>query len=248
MDGGRVRRKWSDRARLVRAASCVLLLLLAQSCGDSASEQSSGSIDTEPDTENASDGALELLAKSSIATPTQYSVTISGNVHVGSGKTIFSQKSTVYLRRTIDTTNVANNGINPVDVGIKTAASPLSGSAGALWFATNTSLSAEIGSSAVIASSKVDVAYVSINGGKVTANVDGNAMGLPSARINYLNVFNAKSGLTAQIYNVLSGRVTASVTSKGKSISGTIDLTGSSGFSSGAATTRYVATFSGKRK
>ena len=91
------------------------------------------------------------------------------------------------------------------------------------------------------------MAYVSIKSDKVTVKLDGNAMGLPSARINYLNVFNAKSDALAQIYNVLSGTVTARVTSKGESISGTIELTGSSGFSSGASTTRYSATFSGKR-
>lgn len=53
---------------------------------------------------------------------------------------------------TIDTAPQAttNNGVNPVDVGIFTRASPLVGNAGALWFGTNTSLSAIKGSKLLI--------------------------------------------------------------------------------------------------
>ena len=146
---------------------------------------------------------------------------------------------------TLDPSAASGNGVNPVDVGIKTATSPIVGSAGALLFGTNVGLAAQLGSSAIVVPSAVDVASVSLSGGHIEAQIDGDAYGQPTARVNYLNIYNVTSSVAAQVHNVLAGTLTLDV--DGSRIDGQIDLQGSSGFGGPQVSSYYRASVSGTR-
>jgi hypothetical protein len=182
-----------------------------------------------------------------VPAPAIFSITLDGAAGAGGGLTPFRQDAVLVLVPTIDPTAATRNGVNPVDVGIKTAGSPIVGVAGALWFGTNLAVSAVIGSSPAVAASAVDVAFVSIAGGHVEVQLDGNVFGLPFARVNYLNIYNVQTSLLAQIHNVLGGRLVFDVTEGGNAIRGAIELGGSSGFNGPAVSSVYAASFAGVR-
>jgi hypothetical protein len=182
-----------------------------------------------------------------IPAPAVYSITLDGAAGAGGGLTAFRQNAALVLVPTIDPTAATRNGVNAVDVGIKTAGSPIVGVAGALWFGTNLGISAVIGSSPAVGASAVDVAFVTAVGGHVEVVLDGNVFGLPFARVNYLNIYNVQTSLVAQIHNVLAGRVILDISDGGNSIRGTIELGGSSGFNGPTVSSVYAANFAGVR-
>ena len=139
------------------------------------------------------------------------------------------------------------NGPNPCDLAVMTDASPLVGVAGALSFGTNTGFCVIVGCNT--SASRLDIAFVTADEaqGVVEAAVDGNVWGLPVARLGIFNIFNATSSVLAQVYQVLTGRVTASFGNGGQAVSGQIALGGASGFSVGNVTTLYEASFTGVR-
>jgi hypothetical protein len=161
--------------------------------------------------------------------------------------TAFIQEADIVIVPTIDPTDALNNGVNPIDIGIFTTTSPIIGNAGALYFGTNTSLSSLVGSNQ--GASALDITFVTVNNsvGQIGIQIDGNAFGLPSARLGTFNIFNLTDGVTAQIHNVLAGTVSLQLSNGGQSIQGTIQLGGSSGFSGGNVTSLYSATFTGTR-
>jgi hypothetical protein len=147
----------------------------------------------------------------------------------------------------LDTQALTRNGVNAVDIGIKTTTSPIVGRAGALWFGTNTSMSALIGTSPAIGPSNIDVAVVTYDSATrtVTAQLDGNVFGSPFARVNYLNIYNLRSSIVAQIHNAFAGGMTLTFAPDGRSVTGQINLGGSSGFGGPNVSSAYVATFAG---
>jgi hypothetical protein len=179
----------------------------------------------------------------------QYSIQITGRANQGGEPTsTFTLNATLVVVPTVDPRAIGvRNGPNPVDVAIITADSPLQGVAGALWFGTNTSFCSLIG--CTTGASAIDTAVVMADArrGTVIITVDGDVFGQPTARLNVFNIFNIRTGLTAQIYHVLAGGITIQFTNGGQSVSGTIDLGGNSGFSGPAVTTEYSATFRGTR-
>lgn len=160
----------------------------------------------------------------------------------------FSLEADLIFTVTLDLTAATNNGINPVDVAIFTTASPIIGTAGALYFGTNTSLSALRGSN--LGASNIDIAFVEVtpdNTG-IVITVDGNVFGLPNARLNTFNIYNITTDIiTAQIHNILAGTIQIQLSPDGQSVGGTIALGGSSGFAGPGITSEYQATFSGTR-
>ena len=139
------------------------------------------------------------------------------------------------------------NGPNPIDLGIFTDASPILGVAGALYFGSNTGFCRLIGCSTF--ASAIDTTFVAIDQRQGTVNVvvDGNVFGLNTARLSIFNIFNIRTSIVAQIYNVLAGGVALQFTNGGQGISGNIVLGGSSGFGGAAVTTEYRATVNGRR-
>jgi hypothetical protein len=182
-----------------------------------------------------------------VPVPAVFSVTIQGAAGAGSGLAPFAQTAALVLAPTLDPTAATGNGANPVDVGIRTAGSPIVGVAGALWFGTNLGVSAIIGSSPAVGPAAVDIAFVAVANGRIEVVLDGNVFGLPFARVNYLNIFNVQTSVVAQIHNLLGGRIVVEVLEGGRAVSGTIELAGSAGFGGPAASSAYTATFTGVR-
>jgi hypothetical protein len=191
---------------------------------------------------SAPEGANSLVPASG-----SYSITIDGAVLVGSGTFPFGTSAVLLLVPTLDPNSGAytSNGVNPRDLGIFTDVSPLVGNDGAVWFGSNTS----IGPRGRTSASNVDMTIVTLDAtaGTLTVLVDGNALGLPNARISTMNVYNAQSSVFTQIQNVLAGGVIARFSDGGKAVSGTIELGGSSGLESRSISSIYRGQFSGTR-
>lgn len=188
-------------------------------------------------------------ASGAIPQQAQYSIQITGQANQAGGLGApFNLNAALVIIPTVDPQPIGvRNGPNPVDVAIITNASPLQGVAGALYFGTNTSFCSLVG--CTIGASAIDTTAVTADAtrGTVMITVDGDVFGQPTARLNVFNIFNIRTGVTAQIYHVLAGGITIQFADGAQSVSGTIDLGGNSGFSGPAVTTAYRATFRGTR-
>jgi hypothetical protein len=136
-----------------------------------------------------------------------------------------------------------DNGRNVRDVGIFVGSPFASPQAGAVWFATNTTVFADVGIGNVnqrLAS--LDVAYVTVNerSGAIGVRVDDQSI----ARTSQLNSFNVKSGLTANVYQILGGGMELRFNRRGSQVSGALDFIGSGYLYPGS--TRIQATISGQ--
>ncbi|MEV7012364.1 hypothetical protein [Streptosporangium sp. NPDC051022] len=153
-----------------------------------------------------------------------YSVTISGNVN---GRN-FQRSGTVVLRSTV--TRVTTNGVNPVDVCLKSGFPAGAPDVGAIWYGSN--------SACVRSAASLDMAFVSVNGNTVTVS--------PDKRISATsaNNFTATSSITTCIYYPVEGGATYTFRDNG-TVSGRISIRGFGGYPCGNST--YNATLSGRR-
>ncbi|GAA3132537.1 hypothetical protein [Streptosporangium carneum] len=153
-----------------------------------------------------------------------YSVTISGGVS-GRG---FRRSGTVVLRSTV--TRVTTNGVNPVDVCLKSGFPAGSPDVGAIWYGSN--------SACVRSTASLDMAYVRVNGNTVTVS--------PDSRISatFTNNFTANSSIASCIYHPTEGGATYTFHDNG-TVSGRISMRGFGGYPCGNST--YTATLSGRR-
>ncbi len=183
----------------------------------------------------------ENESSSNIPVNSTYNIVVTGQGNFGPP---FQQSASLFIVPTI-ADGTQQNGVNPVDVAIFTNQSPIVGAAGALYFATNTSLTSLIGSN--LGASAIDVAFVQVNQANrsVSIQIDGNVFGIPAARLNTLNIYNLTTGLFAQIHNILAGTVNFNL--NGDQVQGTIELGGSSGFQGPSISSLYVANFRGTR-
>jgi len=176
-----------------------------------------------------------------------YTITIDGTVLIGSSTFPFRTTAALVVVPTLDPNSGAytSNGVNPRDVGIFTDVSPVVGNAGAVWFGSNTSM----GPRGRTSESNIDMSIVTLDTTTTTLTVlvDGNAFGLPNARIETMNIFTGQSSVFTQIQHVLAGGVIARFSDGGKAVSGTIELGGSSGFNTGGISSIYRGQFSGAR-
>jgi hypothetical protein len=186
---------------------------------------------------------------SSIPQRAAYRVQIDGAILQSGGVTsTFSIGAALFVLPSIDPAAVGvRNGPNPVDIAIFTDSSPILGTAGALYFGTNTSFCQFIGCR--LGLTAVDTSFVTVDPGQGLVNVvvDGNVFGLPTARLNTFNIFNARTSIVAQIYNIIAGQMALQFGAGGQTIRGAIALGGTSGFSTGFVTTVYQAQLSGVR-
>ena len=166
-----------------------------------------------------------------------YGVQVQGRAGALSSYAPFELPAEVFLAQSVDPTNVTNNGSNPVDLAIFTSASAAAGTNGALHFGTNASLSSI--RAGLAAASALDLAFVTMtpDAAHVEAILDRDALALPDAHPGTFNIYGVASGGTDDI---AAGTVTVRIDGSGQSISGTIQLGGSSG-------SQYSATFSGSR-
>jgi len=229
----------------------IVLSLICLGCsggGDGGEETPAPGANTTP-TGRPPTGGSPPPAGGAIPQRAQYSIQITGQANQAGGPvSTFALNATLVIVPTIDPQAIGvRNGPNPVDVALITTASPLQGVAGALWFGTNTSFCSLIGCTTGASAIDTTVVVADATRGTLMITVDGDVFGQPTARLNVFNIFNIRTGLTAQIYHTLAGGITIQFANGGQSVSGTIDLGGNSGFSGPAITTEYSATFRGSR-
>ncbi|KAH7141965.1 hypothetical protein EDB81DRAFT_653122 [Dactylonectria macrodidyma] len=127
------------------------------------------------------------------------------------------------------------NGLNPVDIVISTGSPIGSPVAGSIAYVTNRYLNPFI--SGRRDTTRLDFARISTTRSKVTVSVDTSI-----AAANQISVFNARSGILANIYNPATGGFNLVFGNNGQ-ISGRISLTGGTPTSGGQAP--YQAIISG---
>ncbi len=202
-----------------------------------------------------SPATTQAATSSAIPKTATYDITITGTTYFGNTNfpgpsTRYSAYQTFTLRgllvvlptRDRSGVNFAN-GRNARDVGIFVGRPFSSPQAGAVWFTTNTTVFADVGIGNVnqrLAS--LDVAYVTVaeRDGTISVRVDDQAI----ARTSQLNSFNVKSGLTANVYQILGGGMELRFSSNGRQVSGNLDFIGSGYLYPGS--TRVQATISGR--
>jgi hypothetical protein len=193
----------------------------------------------------ADPGASQAPPAGLIPVNSQYQINIVGTTAPGGA--VATVADLVVMPTVAQGAAASTNGANSVDVGIFTRSSPVDGNAGALWFGTNTSLASFKGSN--LGAAAIDVAFVDAkqNDGTVAITVDGNAFGLPNARIATLNVYDVASGSPVQRHDILTGTVNIRFLNGGQSVTGDITLAGFPGFNGPAIPSNYQATFNGTR-
>ncbi|KAH6884210.1 hypothetical protein B0T10DRAFT_579642 [Thelonectria olida] len=130
------------------------------------------------------------------------------------------------------------NGVNPVDVAIAIGNPSIRPVAGSIRYVTNRYLNPLIGGSRDI--SRIDFARVSTTSNTVVVSVDTSI-----AASNQISVFNARSGLFADVYNPANGWFNLNLWNNGQ-IWGKISLGGRSLIS--GAWAPYQASISGRAK
>lgn len=167
-----------------------------------------------------------------------YDVTISGTTYFGN--TNFPRSDTHYTPQqdftlrgvlvvlpTRDRSGVNfDNGVNARDVGLKVGSPASAPRAGSVWFATNTTVFADMGVGNTLQRyASLDTAFVTANeaGNRIRIAVDDQSV----ARTSLLNSFNVKSGLTANVYQILAGGMELRFSSNGSRVSGSLDFIGS---------------------
>jgi hypothetical protein len=174
-----------------------------------------------------------------------YDVTINGQVTFSGAPAAppFAHRAFLYVTDLFTPDPQTTNGPNPADIGFFTLdpANPFLGVAGALYFATNTSLSEAV-IPTTTQGSGIDLAFVAW---EPTTQVLSVAVDETRARLGVLNIFNATTGVTAQIHNVLAGMVEMQFSPNFANVGGTILLGGSSGFAGPGMGSEYQAQFSG---
>jgi len=173
--------------------------------------------------------------------------TFFGNTNVPTEQTYYSAAQNFTLRGklvvlpTRDTSGANfNNGVNPTDIGLFVGSPAANPQAGAIWFATNTKVFSDVGKGNRSQRAAIDVAFVNLDSqaGAINIKVDSNA-----ARTSQLNTFNVRSGLTANVYQIVAGSMTINFKGRGESITGALDLIGSGFIYPGS--TRIQATVTG---
>lgn len=167
-----------------------------------------------------------------------YDVTISGTTYFGNTnfprsdtrytpQQDFTLRGTLVVLPTRDRSGVNfGNGVNARDVGLKIGSPASAPQAGAVWFATNTTVFADMGvGNALQRYASLDTAFVTISDARnrIRIVVDDQSV----ARASQLNSFNVKSGLTANVYQILAGSMELRFSSNNSRVNGSLDFIGS---------------------
>jgi hypothetical protein len=167
---------------------------------------------------------VNQLDQSTINVFRVYDITIDGT----SQGINFTRSGQLLLASTITSVGT-ENGVNPIDVFLISGNPAAFPESGAIWLGTN---NAFIGSS-----TQLDLAFVSESTNEITIQPDPNISAVGA------NVFNAYSGLTADIYQIFDGSVDLQFENNGEEVTGEIDILGTGAIF--ASNTPYLATISG---
>ena len=157
-----------------------------------------------------------------------WQVTIQGTVY---GRP-FARQGVLYLTDPFPSAGTIN-GANPIEVALISGSPITSPQIGAIQYTTNSGVFGQ--------RAQLDLAYVSFdsNAGRVTVQPD-NRLGANAGT----NVFNALSGITANVYQIYAGQMQLQFRNNYNSVTGTINFLGNPFIEPAAAP--YVATISGQ--
>lgn len=177
-----------------------------------------------------------------------YKIQMSGSTF--NGQYPFSRSACLILSPTIKAAGGVNynNGINNADIGLFSG-SPIIGQAGAIWYTSNTAMCSYGNTGCSTGASALDLVTTTWDSKNriLTIKPDGRFFGNAAAGnslVGMLNIFNAKSSVTAQIYRIISGEMAIQFSADFKKVAGVIKFNGTSFFGGGGAVP-YQAKFSG---
>jgi hypothetical protein len=232
-------------AAAVLVVGCCMCIFFASAFGfiSSISRQSSeksnfkGSETEHPGEQYSSEDSEPDLSETNIPSEmTFYNIRL-----VGNGFEDFDRSGCLIVSPTISAPGNQNNGSNPLEVGI-TSGNPSLGSAGAIWWVSNTQLLCNVlPASCRTQSAALDVAKITLD--KSRGLVTAEAVGPSQSMTTQLNIFNARSGLTANVYQVIQGALQIEFQPDGN-IQGQVNFKGRGMISGGSAT--YQAEFTGE--
>ena len=141
----------------------------------------------------------------------------------GSGDESFSRSGCMVIEPNVSTSGSQQDGINEMQVGLF-AGNPNAGSAGSIWWATNTQLLCENSSTDCATSPGAqDLAQVTVDRYQNTLVASPN--GVIDTMIGNFNIFAAPSGASASVYQTQSGVLKMQFLEDG-SVEGEVDFFG----------------------
>lgn len=177
-----------------------------------------------------------------------YKIQMSGSTF--NGQYPFSRSACLILSPTIKAAGGVNfnNGQNNADIGLFSG-NPTLGQAGAIWYTSNTAMCSYGNTGCRTGASALDLVTTTWDAKNriFTIRPDGRFFGNAAAGnslVGMLNIFNARSSVTAQIYRVISGEMVIQFSADFKTVAGVIKFNGTSFFGGGGAVP-YQAKFSG---
>lgn len=198
-----------------------------------ASHETSDGIRTEEKSERLPQQADSLLPSQG----TLYQIQL-----VGESFETFDRSGCLLITPTISAPGNNENGVNPLEVGIFSG-SPYQGSAGAISWVTNTQLMCDfIPATCPTQSAALDMAEVTVDEADNQISIE--LPGIPTAMTSQLNIFNARSGVTANVYQAVEGKMVIEFAPDGK-VTGEVNFDGRGMISAGTA--NYQATFEGEQ-
>lgn len=248
----RVRRHWMIAAALVVAVPCTVssgctgsATPAAPAAATSATLSPSSDVKPDPSTPAVTDTVTaqpadspttpgpEYTGPNSVADGPRigsYSVVLSGTVTDYSGDTFsIDRPATLIIEPTISENT--NNGVNPVDVCLRSGNPITQPSAGAIAFGTNTSCLADSYAKGI------DMAYATVSGSTVTIQPDGD---LDAMGNNIFTVF--ANGMLTCRFLITAGTMSVTTAADG-SVTGRIDF-GDDGRAGECGRAAYSATVS----
>lgn len=166
-------------------------------------------------------------ASAAIPQSATYDVQIQGTVN----GLPFARTGRLALGPTV--TQATTNGINPVDLCLRSGSPFISPEAGAIWFATN-------GICVNANGARQDMAFVAVDRQASTISIRPD----PDISATGINAFNGSSGYTAAIWQIFDGAMVLRFDGTGANISGTIDFLGTGAIYH--SENRYIATLTGR--
>ena len=169
---------------------------------------------------------LPAAARASVPQGGVWDITISGDVNGIS----FVRTGVLVLDGTI--TPVTTNGVNPVDLCIKSGSPFIAPETGAIWMYTT-------GYCVNPNGALQDMAFVSVDAAAGIVRIRPD----PAISATGINGFNQNSGLLANVYQIFEGNETVQFVGNGATVQGSLDLLGTGAIYHSEQ--RYTATFSG---
>jgi hypothetical protein len=186
--------------------------------------------------------------RAGLPVPSLWRITIDGAVSLSGESIPVHLDGWMVVAYPYDAIGGSGNDVNLIDIGIRTSQSPLVGFPGALWFGTNTSIAEDLQIPVILSGQDVDIVTERREDDVVYADlIDGLWTSLtPTNQFNLFNVSADQFG-QFQIHYLITGTVSVRFSAGGSSITGRIDLGGTSGQGGPTVSSEYHAAITGER-